>query len=121
MNKNENLLDSEVKQERTKKEKTRSYYENRTIIYLVCMLGGGLIYSAFLTVPKFNIPLDSFIYTVSAIITALPIEAFRKYRRDKKNKKKSIEEKDDPLWFHVIESALSLLIIMLVLSFILIR
>ncbi|MFT4601477.1 MAG: hypothetical protein ACI857_001657 [Arenicella sp.] len=116
MSSQEEILDSEGITTKKSKKKTKSYYQNRAIIYVVCMFGGGLIFFTFLSEPSFNILLDAFLYTASSILTATLLETFRKYRRERKNKKKGIEVEDDPLWFHIIESALSLMILLLILS-----
>ena len=75
----------------------------------------------FFTNPRINFFIDSLLYTLVAFVTAIPIEVYRKYRRDKKNKKRGIEIEDDPLWFHIVESALSLLILVLILSFLIFK
>lgn len=99
--------------------KPQGFYQNRAIIYLVLMLGGGLIYAAFFSTIIVNIFIDAFIYTISAILVAIPLEIFRKHQREKRNKKKNRNVIDDPLWFHIIESALSLLILIIIFAFIL--
>ena len=119
MDENQDVLDSIP--DPAKKIKGKSYYQNRTIIYIVGMLGIGLLYSEFIRQPIVHVLIDPFLYTITALVTATPIEAIRKYRRDKKRAKKTNSEPDDPFWFHIIESALSLWIIVIVLVFILSR
>lgn len=112
----EELLD---KTDKPKKKKDKSYYTNRTIIYIVCMFVAGFIYTLFVSKLVLFSLINSLILTLSSIVIAIPIELIRKYLRNRKAKENPSVEEEDPLWFHVIESALSLLILFLALFLIL--
>ena len=84
MNDQSEIIDSEFKPNR----KPHRFYQNRAIIYMVLMLGGGLIYATIFSTIIFNVFIDALIYMILAIFVATPLEIFRKFQREKRNKKK---------------------------------